>query len=108
MTPMLVSVDKAGDLKLGNKKCRLHKKGDIIKVAKMYKVSTPEKKTIKQLCNSIKGKTKTIGSMSRDEAAKRIARMKISNYNKVKLGALFSQRSPSHVVRVARELARLG
>jgi len=41
---MLVSVDKAGDLKLGNKKCRLHKKGDIIKVAKMYKVSTPEKR----------------------------------------------------------------
>jgi hypothetical protein len=98
MIPMLVSVDKAGDLKLGNKKCRLHKKEDIIKVAKMYKVSTPEKKTIKQLCNSIKG----------DEAAKRIARMKISNYNKVKLGALFSHRSPSHVVRVARELARLG
>ena len=36
MTPVLVSVDKAGDLKLGRKKCRLHKKADVVKVAKKY------------------------------------------------------------------------
>ncbi len=36
MTPVLVSVDKAGDLKLGKRKCRLHKKEDVVKVAKKY------------------------------------------------------------------------
>ena len=57
MTPVLVSVDKAGDLKLGRKKCRLHKKADVVKVAKKYGINT-EKKTVQQLCGSIKGKAK--------------------------------------------------
>jgi hypothetical protein len=57
MTPVLVSVDKAGDLKLGSKKCRLYKKDEVVKVAKKYGIST-EKKTVKQLCGSIKAKAK--------------------------------------------------
>src|SRR5210317_1437804 len=57
MTPVLVSVDKAGDLKLGAKKCRLYKKDEVVKVAKKYGINT-EKKTVQQLCGSIKGKAK--------------------------------------------------
>jgi len=59
VTPLvLVSVDKAGDLKLGKRKCRLHKKGDVVKVAKKYGVPNAEKKTVQQLCGSIKAKAK--------------------------------------------------
>ena len=57
MTPVLVSVDKAGDLKIGSKKCRLYKKDEVVKVAKKYGINT-EKKTVQQLCGSIKGKAK--------------------------------------------------
>ena len=57
MTPVLVSVDKAGDLKLGRKKCRLYKKDEVVKVAKKYGIST-EKKTVQQLCGSIKSRAK--------------------------------------------------
>lgn len=57
MTPVLVSVDKAGDLKLGRKKCRLYKKDEVVKVAKNYGIST-EKKTVQQLCGSIKNRAK--------------------------------------------------
>ena len=57
MTPVLVSVDKAGDLKIGSKKCRLYKKDEVVKVAKKYGINT-EKKTVQQLCGSIKAKVK--------------------------------------------------
>ena len=57
MTPVLVSVDKAGDLKIGARKCRLYKKDEVVKVAKKYGINT-EKKTVKQLCGSIKAKAK--------------------------------------------------
>ena len=56
--PVLVSVDRAGDLKLGKRKCRLHKKEDVVKVAKKYGVPNAGKKTVKQLCGSIKAKAK--------------------------------------------------
>ena len=56
--PVLVSVDKAGDLKLGKRKCRLHKKEDVVKVAKKYGVPNAEKKTVQQLCGSIKNRAK--------------------------------------------------
>ena len=175
MTPVLVSVDKAGDLKLGRKKCRLHKKADIVKVAKNYGVPHAGKRTVKQLCGSIKAKAKASNdgmnnvplaklypeaakkrvaakkraekkaldkkvaanfmkgmttkiaspkriitivkvtpskkakSINKEEATKRIDRMKISGSNKNKLYEMMylNQRSPRHVVRVARELARL-
>ena len=54
---MNISVDKAGDLKLGSKKCRLYKKDEVVKVAKKYGINT-EKKTVQQLCGSIKAKAK--------------------------------------------------
>ena len=58
MTPVLVSVDRAGDLKFGKRKCRLHKKDEVVKVAKKYGVPNAEKKTVQQLCGSIKAKAK--------------------------------------------------
>jgi hypothetical protein len=56
--PVLVSVDRAGDLKFGKRKCRLHKKEEVVKVAKKYGVPNAEKKTVQQLCGSIKAKAK--------------------------------------------------
>ena len=55
MTPVLVSVDKAGDLKFGRKKCRLHKKDEVVKVAKKYGIVNPDKLTIKELCVQTRG-----------------------------------------------------
>ena len=81
MTPVLVSVDKAGDLKLGSKKCRLYKKDEVVKVAKKYGINT-EKKTVKQLCGSIKGKAKNsmnnvpLAKMYPQAAKKRMAAKK--------------------------------
>ena len=57
MIPVLVSVDKAGDLKIGRKKCRLYKKDEVVKVAKKYGIKT-EKKTVGELCGSIKARAK--------------------------------------------------
>jgi hypothetical protein len=81
MTPVLVSVDKAGDLKIGSKKCRLYKKDEVVKVAKKYGINT-EKKTVKQLCGSIKGKAKNsmnnvpLAKMYPQAAKKRMAAKK--------------------------------
>jgi hypothetical protein len=58
MTPVLVSVDKAGDLKIGRKKCRLYKKDEVVKVAKKYGIST-DKKTVGELCGAIKARAKS-------------------------------------------------
>jgi len=57
MTPVLVSVDKAGDLKIGSRKCRLYKKDEVVKVAKKYGINT-EKKTVGELCGAIKARAK--------------------------------------------------
>ena len=57
MTPVLISVDKAGDLKIGRKKCRLYKKDEVVKVAKKYGINT-EKKTVGELCGAIKSRAK--------------------------------------------------
>ena len=57
MIPVLVSVDKAGDLKIGRRKCRLYKKDEVVKVAKKYGIKT-EKKTVGELCGSIKARAK--------------------------------------------------
>ena len=55
--PILVSVDKAGDLKIGSRKCRLYKKDEVVKVAKKYGITT-DKKTVGDLCGAIKRKAK--------------------------------------------------
>lgn len=73
MTPVLISVDKAGDLKIGRKKCRLYKKDEVVKVAKKYGINT-EKKTVQQLCGSIKAKAKN--SMNNVPLAKKRAEKK--------------------------------
>lgn len=57
MLPLLVSVDKSGDLKLGRRKCRLHKKDVIVKVAQKYGIPT-KGKTASSLCASIKSRAK--------------------------------------------------
>ena len=54
---MNISVDKAGDLKIGAKKCRLYKKDEVVKVAKKYGINT-EKKTVKDLCSAMKSRVK--------------------------------------------------
>lgn len=61
---MNISVDKAGDLKIGRKKCRLYKKDEVVKVAKKYGINA-DKKTIKQLCGAIKNRTKNSVSLAR-------------------------------------------
>ena len=81
MTPVLVSVDKAGDLKLGARKCRLYKKDEVVKVAKKYGINT-DKKTVQQLCGAIKGKAKNsmnnvpLAKMYPQAAKKRMAAKK--------------------------------
>ena len=54
---MNISVDKAGDLKIGRKKCRLYKKDEVVKVAKKYGINT-DKKTVGELCGAIKSRAK--------------------------------------------------
>lgn len=57
MLPVLVSVDKKGDLKIGRRKCRLHKKDMVVKIAEKYGIPT-KGKTVSQLCASIKSRAK--------------------------------------------------
>ena len=94
MTPVLVSVDKAGDLKLGRKKCRLHKKADVVKVAKKYGIVQAEKLTIKEMCEGLKMRAKNT-PLARDllrHAAKRGVRTDNLNlYNNVPLAKLYPE-----------------
>ena len=94
MTPVLVSVDKAGDLKLGRKKCRLYKKADVVKVAKKYGIVQAEKLTIKEMCDGLKMRAKN-SPLARDllrHAAKRGVRTDNLNlYNNVPLAKLYPE-----------------
>ena len=107
--PVLVSVDRAGDLKFGKRKCRLHKKDEVVKVAKKYGVPNAEKKTVQQLCGSIKAKAKASNDGMNNvplakmypEAAKKVAAnfmksMVTKNANIAKLRQL-NVKSPSPV-----------
>ena len=60
MVSYVLNVDKAGDLKFGRKKCRLHKKSDVVQVAKDYGISTPNKKTVSELCGTLKKKIQKV------------------------------------------------
>jgi ABC-type proline/glycine betaine transport system ATPase subunit len=93
MTPVLVSVDKAGDLKLGRKKCRLHKKAEVVKVAKDYGISTPNKKTVSELCGSLKKKIQKAEQISREEVKKILA-----NQNNIPLAKLYPQAAKKRAV----------
>ena len=83
MTPVLVSVDRAGDVKIGRKKCRLYKKDEVVKVAKNYGIPNPTKKTVTQLCSSIKNRAKNantnnvpLAKLFPEAARKRVAAKK--------------------------------
>ena len=94
MTPVLVSVDKAGDLKLGRKKCRLHKKAEVVKVAKKYGIVQAEKLTIKEMCDGLKIRAKN-SPLAKDllrHAAKRGVRTdNLHLYNNVPLAKLYPE-----------------
>ena len=86
MISYVLNVDKAGDLKFGRKKCRLHKKADVVKVAKDYGISTPNKKTVSELCGSLKKKIQKAEQISREEVKKILA-----NQNNVPLAKLYPE-----------------
>ena len=64
MVSYVLNVDKVGDLKLGSKKCRLHKKDEVVKVAKDYGIPSANKKTVKELCGALKTKIMKVGRVS--------------------------------------------
>ena len=86
MVSYVLNVDKAGDLKFGRKKCRLHKKAEVVKVAKDYGISTPNKKTVSELCGSLKKKIQKAEQISREEVKKILA-----NQNNVPLAKLYPE-----------------
>ena len=137
MVSYVLNVDKAGDLKFGRKKCRLHKKSEVVQVARDYGIPTPNKKTISDLCGRLKNKIQNGERVSREEwkkiranrnvppkpkpskkakpltkkeALKRISAMKGLNREgkfKLKIRVEEGVMSPRRVVKVARELSRL-
>ena len=86
MVSYVLNVDKVGDLKFGRKKCRLHKKSEVVKVAKDYGISTPNKKTVSELCGSLKKKIQKAERVSREEVKKILA-----NQNNVPLAKLYPE-----------------
>ena len=82
MVSYVLNVDKAGDLKFGSKKCRLHKKDEVVKVAKDYGIRTPGKKTVKDLCVRLKKKI---------QQAARVSRKEVANMNNVPLAKLYPE-----------------
>ena len=86
MVSYVLNVDKVGDLKFGRKKCRLHKKAEVVKVAKDYGISTPNKKTVSELCGSLKKKIQEAERVSREEVKKILA-----NQNNIPLAKLYPE-----------------
>ena len=86
MVSYVLNVDKVGDLKFGRKKCRLHKKAEVVKVAKDYGISTTNKKTVSELCGSLKKKIQKAEQISREEVKKILA-----NQNNVPLAKLYPE-----------------
>jgi hypothetical protein len=95
--PVVVSyvldVDKAGDLKFGSKKCRLHKKAEVVKVAKDYGIPTPNKKTVKELCGSLKKKIQN---------AERVSNQIKKDLNNVPLAKLYPEAAKKQVAAKKR------
>ena len=97
MVSYVLNVDKVGDLKFGRKKCRLHKKDDIVKVAKNYGVPHAGKRTVKQLCGSLKKKIQKAEQISREEVKKILA-----NQNNVPLAKLYPEAAKKQVAAKKR------
>ena len=95
--PVVVSyvldVDKAGDLKFGSKKCRLHNKAEVVKVAKDYGIPTPNKKTVKELCGSLKKKIQN---------AERVSNQIKKDLNNVPLAKLYPEAAKKQVAAKKR------
>lgn len=91
MTPLLVSMNKSSELRIGSRKCRLHKKADVVKTAKAYNIPT-DGKTIAELCLLIKTKAKAAGNFNNiplaDVYRNRIALAKLYQ-NKIPLAKLY-------------------
>jgi hypothetical protein len=86
MVSYVLNVDKVGDLKFGRKKCRLHKKSEVVQVAKDYGIPTPNKKTVSELCGSLKKKIQEAERVSRQEVKKILA-----NQNNIPLAKLYPE-----------------
>lgn len=86
MVSYVLNVDRAGDLKFGRKKCRLHKKSEVVQVAKDYGIPTPNKKTVSDLCGRLKKKIREGDRVSREEVKKILA-----NKNNVPLAKLYPE-----------------
>ena len=86
MVSYVLNVDKAGDLKFGRKKCRLHKKSEVVQVARDYGIRTPSKKTVSDLCGRLKKKIQEAERVSREEVKKILA-----NQNNVPLAKLYPE-----------------
>jgi hypothetical protein len=86
MVSYVLNVDKVGDLKFGRKKCRLHKKSEVVQVAKDYGIPTPNKKTVSELCGSLKKKIQEAERVSREEVKKILA-----NQNNIPLAKLYPE-----------------
>ena len=97
MVSYVLNVDKAGDLKFGRKKCRLHKKAEVVKVAKDYGISTPNKKTVSELCGSLKKKIQKAEQISREEVKKILA-----NQNNIPLAKLYPEAAKKQVAAKKR------
>ena len=93
MVSYVLNVDKVGDLKFGRKKCRLHKKSEVVQVAKDYGISTPNKKTVSDLCGRLKKKIKEGERVSREEVKKILA-----NQNNIPLAKLYPQAAKKRAV----------
>lgn len=91
MTPLLVSMNKSSELRIGSRKCRLHKKADVVKTAKAYNIPT-DGKTIAELCLLIKTKAKAAGNFNNiplaDVYRNRIALAKLYQ-NKIPLAKMY-------------------
>ena len=86
MVSYVLNVDRAGDLKFGRKKCRLHKKSEVVQVAKDYGIPTPNKKTVSDLCGRLKKKIREGDRVSREEVKKILA-----NQNNIPLAKLYPE-----------------
>ena len=93
MVSYVLNVDKAGDLKFGRKKCRLHKKDEVVKVARDYGIPTPNKKTVNELCGTLKKKI---------QEGERVSREEWKNMNNVPLAKLYPEAAKKRVAAKKR------
>lgn len=97
MISYVLNVDRVGDLKFGRKKCRLHKKGDVVKVAKDYGIPSANKKTVKELCGALKTKTQIAERVSNQ------IKKELFNRNNVPLAKLYPDAAKKQAAKKKRD-----